>query len=74
MRSYVRESIINEGFWVTSILVGCKMFGVKEFEVRESKSLFIGGWSLQFNKLILKSPRRNTCLFYLGNLSSRVLG
>ena len=46
MRSYVREYIINEGFWVTSILVGCKMYGIKAFEVIESKTSFIGGWSL----------------------------
>ena len=28
------------------ILVGCNMYGIKEFEARESKILFVGWWSL----------------------------
>ena len=50
--------------WLVS-LVGCKIYGINEFEARESKNSLVGSWSLWFDKLILKSPRRKTCLFSL---------
>ena len=58
--------------WLVN-LVGCKIYSINEFEAKESKNILVGWWSLKFNKLILKSPRKKTCLFSLDSLSRRGL-
>ena len=40
------------------ILVGCKLYGKKESDARKSKNSLVGLWSLQFNRLMPKSPKR----------------
>ena len=51
------------------ILVGCKIYGIKELEANESKKSFVGWWSLQFRRFILKSIRRKTCFPSLDTIS-----
>ena len=46
--------------WLVSLL-GCKKYGMIEFEARESRNLLMGWCSLYSNKLMLKSPKRKIC-------------
>ena len=65
---------MNNGFWVTNrSKAGCSIYGINKFEVRESKNSLVGWSSVKFNKLMLKLPRRKTCLFCSDNLSERML-
>ena len=66
------ENIVNEGFWLISNSSFFQLYGIKEFEAKESKYSFAGWWSLQFSKLILKPPRWNPKIISLYNLSGNV--
>ena len=46
-------------------LVGCKVFGIREFKAREPKYLLVDWSSLYFSKLTLKSPRTKILFFFL---------
>ena len=41
----IGKYIVNESFWMISNS-RCKMYGIKESEISESKKSFVGWWSL----------------------------
>ena len=46
MRNSIGEYITNECLQVTISLAGCKIYGINEFEARDSKNSLAGWWSL----------------------------
>ena len=51
------------------ILVGCKIYGIKELEASESKKSLLVGDHYNSKDFTLKPPRRKTCFHSLNTIS-----